>query len=77
MPEHTKPIAETNRFIVLDKYTKEWLVCENGQELSERDTTWSGSLFSDLQNQGYEYLPDLNNPEAMLVNVRVQLQELK
>ena len=33
-------------------------------------------FIQDLQNQGYEYLPDLNTPEAMLANVRVQLQAL-
>ncbi|MGJ3495733.1 type I restriction endonuclease, partial [Piscirickettsia salmonis] len=33
-------------------------------------------LVSDLQNQGYECLADLNTPEKMLVNVRTQLQTL-
>ncbi|HON46634.1 MAG TPA: type I restriction endonuclease subunit R, partial [Kiritimatiellia bacterium] len=33
-------------------------------------------LIQDLVNQGYEYLPALNNPEAMLANVREQLQRL-
>lgn len=33
-------------------------------------------FIADLHNQGYEYLPALNNPEAMLANVRVQLQTL-
>ena len=69
---HYKPIAESNNFIVLDKYNKEWKVSESYQseESLERE------LIQDLQNQGYEYLPALNNPQAMLVNVREQLQTL-
>jgi type I restriction enzyme R subunit len=67
-----KTIAESNRFIVLDKYTQDWKVAENYQ--SEGDL--ERELIQDLANQGYEYLPALNNPEAMLANVRVQLQAL-
>ncbi len=33
-------------------------------------------MIQDLLNQGYEYLPGLNTPEALLANVRVQLQTL-
>ncbi len=33
-------------------------------------------LVQDLVNEGYEYLPALNNPQAMLANVREQLQAL-
>lgn len=72
MPEYTKPIAESNNFIVLDKYTKEWQVAENYQS----EDALERELIQDLQNQGYEYLPELNNPETMLVNVREQLQML-
>lgn len=72
MVDYTKPIAESNRFIVLDKYTQEWKVAESYQ--SEGDL--ERELIQDLVNQGYEYLPALNNPEAMLANVRVQLQTL-
>ena len=67
-----KTIAESNHFIVLDKYNKEWKVAESYQ--SEGDL--ERELIQDLINQGYEYLPALNNPEAMLANVRVQLQAL-
>lgn len=67
-----KAIAESNHFIVLDKYNKEWKVAESYQ--SEGDL--ERELIQDLVNQGYEYLPALNNPEAMLANVRVQLQAL-
>jgi len=33
-------------------------------------------FIADLQNQGYEYLHGLNTPEALLANIRVQLQAL-
>lgn len=66
------PIAESKSFIVLDKYTKEWQVAESYQ--SENDL--ERELIQDLVNQGYEYAPDLTNPEAMLANIRVQLQAL-
>lgn len=67
-----KTIAESKNFIVLDKYTKDWQVAENYQ--SEDDL--ERELVQDLVNQGYEYVPSLNIPEAMLANVRVQLQAL-
>src|SRR5690554_4441757 len=69
---HYTPIAESNNFIVLDKYTQNWHVAESYQ--SEADL--ERELIQDLVNQGYEYLPALNNPQAMLANVRVQLQAL-
>ncbi len=71
MTEYTT-IAESNNFIVLDKYTPEWFVAESYQSEGELE----GDLIQDLQNQGYEYLSDLKTPEAMLANVRVQLQAL-
>ncbi len=67
-----KTIAESNSFIVLDKYNKEWQVKESYQ--SEYDL--ERELIEDLQNQGYEYLSTLNSPKAMLANVREQLQTL-
>ena len=67
-----KTIAESNSFIVLDKYNKEWQVKESYQ--SEYDL--EREFIEDLQNQGYEYLPTLNSPKAMLANVREQLQTL-
>ena len=67
-----KTIAELNRFIVLDKYQREWEVADSYQ--SEGDL--ERELIQDLVNQGYEFLPSLNNPAAMLANVREQLQVL-
>lgn len=65
-------IAESNNFIVLDHYTPEWFVAESYQSEGELE----GDFIHDLRNQGYEYLSDLKTPEAMLANVRVQLQAL-
>lgn len=72
MVDYIKPIAESRNFIVLDKYTQEWKVSESYQ--SEYDL--EREFIQDLQNQGYEYLPSLNTPDALLANVRVQLQTL-
>ncbi|MGE3550773.1 MAG: HsdR family type I site-specific deoxyribonuclease [Geobacter sp.] len=68
----TRPIAESNNFIVLDKYTKQGLVAESYQ--SEYDL--EREFIQDLVNQGYEYLTDLTTPEALLANLREQLQNL-
>ncbi|MFA7494763.1 MAG: type I restriction endonuclease subunit R [Acidithiobacillus sp.] len=67
-----KTIAESNHFIVLDKYTREWTVKDSYQSESDLER----EFIRDLQNQGYEYLPGLCTPEALLVNVRDQLQML-
>lgn len=67
-----KAIAESNNFIVLDKYTKSSQVSEAYQS----EYALEAEFIIDLQNQGYEYLPDLNTPEKLLVNARVQLQAL-
>lgn len=72
MIDYTKPIAETKNFIVLDKYTQECRACETYQS----EYALEEEFIEDLVNQGYEYLPDLNTPEKMLSNVRVQLQAL-
>jgi type I restriction enzyme R subunit len=47
------PIAESNHFIVLDKYTKEWKVAESYQ--SEYDL--EREFIQDLQNQGMNTCP--------------------
>lgn len=67
-----KTIAESNNFIVLDHYSKEWKVAESYQSEGELER----EFIQDLVNQGYEYLPGLTTPEALLANVRVQLQAL-
>lgn len=72
MPEQTKPIIESNSFIVLDKYTQQWEAAEGYQ--SEADL--ERELIQDLVAQGYEFLPQIISQETMLANVRVQLQTL-
>jgi len=72
MVEYIKPIAESNNFIVLDRYFKEWKVAESYQ--SEADL--EREFIQDLVNQGYEYLPGLKTQQALLANVREQLQTL-
>lgn len=67
-----KPIAESNNFIVLDKYTR--IDQLGGGYQTESDL--ERELIQDLRNQGYEYLPELITPEKMLANVRVQLHAL-
>ncbi len=67
-----KTIAESNNFIVLDKYNKDSQVSESYQ--SEYDL--EREFIQDLQNQGYEYVPDLNTPDKLLANAREQLQAL-
>ena len=72
MTNYTTPIAESNNFIILDKYTK-WL---QGNESYQSEHDLECEFINDLKNQGYEYLSDLNTPEKLLVNVREQLQFL-
>ncbi|MCF5186262.1 HsdR family type I site-specific deoxyribonuclease [Pseudomonas simiae] len=72
MVDCTKPIAESNNFIVLDKYTQEWKAAESYQ--SEGDL--EREFIQDIQNQGYEYALGLNTPAKLLSNVREQLQAL-
>ena len=67
-----KTIVESQNFIVLDGYTKEWKVAESYQSESDLEH----EFIQDLVNQGYEFMPGLNNPVALLANVRVQLQGL-
>ena len=72
MTQQTRTIAESNNFIVLDKYVTEWEAGDRYQSESELER----ELIQDLRNQGYEFVPDLTSQSAMLANVRVQLQTL-
>ncbi|AVT08226.1 type I restriction endonuclease subunit R [Paracidovorax avenae] len=67
-----KTIAESNNFIVLDKYMREWKVAETYQSESDLER----ELIQDLVNQGYEFAPGIKTPADMLANVRAQLQAL-
>lgn len=68
-------IAESNNFIVLDDYEK-YSVLNEPSVVYQTESSLEREFIQDLVNQGYEYLPDLNTPEALLANVRVQLQAL-
>jgi type I restriction enzyme, R subunit len=69
-----KTIAESNNFIVLDKYTKYSEVNEP-PAVYQTEAALENEFIQDLINQGYEN-PNLNTTEALLANVRVQLQAL-
>jgi len=70
-----KTIAESNNFIVLDKFTKH----NEANEASvayQTEAALEHEFVRDLIQQGYENPSNLNTPEALLANVRVQLQAL-
>ncbi|WKF66298.1 type I restriction endonuclease subunit R [Streptococcus equi] len=67
----TTPIVETNNFIVLDKYTK---LAQSSTYQTEADL--ERELVSDLRQQGYEYLNNLTTPEALLANLKTQMEAL-
>lgn len=68
-------IAESNNFIVLDKYTKYSVIHETAS-VYQTESSLEREFIQDLINQGYEYLPKLTTPNAMLENARAQLQIL-
>jgi type I restriction enzyme R subunit len=68
----TKTIAETNRFIVLDRYEKDWKLAESYQS----EDALERELIQDLENLGYTFERELNTPAKLLANVRTQLQAL-
>lgn len=70
--QETKTIAESNNFIVLDKYTK---VDQEGSSY-QTEADLEKELIKDLDAQGIKYESDINTPEKLLANVRVQIQEL-
>ena len=72
MLNQTKPIAQSKNFIILDRYDK----CSQVNEPYQSEYALESAFIKDLENQGYEYLREVNSHESMLVNVRKQLQEL-
>ena len=70
-----KTIAESNNFIVLDKYTKHSEVHESAA-VYQTETALEREFIQDLINQGYENPKHITSIEAMLANIRVQLQAL-
>jgi type I restriction enzyme R subunit len=69
---HYRSIAESNNFIILESYQKFEQVSEGYQTEYHLES----EFIQDLQNQGYEYLSDVTNPEKLFANLRTQLQTL-
>ena len=72
---HYNPIAETNNFIVLDKFTK-YNELNEAPSGYQTEAALEREFIRDLVNQGYDNPTNLDTPEAMLANIRVQLQSL-
>lgn len=70
-----KTIAESNNFIVLDKYTK-YNGWSDAPAVYQTEAALEHEFIQDLINQGYENPVNLNTPEALLANARTQLQSL-
>lgn len=70
-----KTIAESNNFIVLDHYNKHSLVNEPST-VYQTEAALEKEFIQDLIHQGYEYVDNLTTNEAMLANIKVQLQTL-
>jgi type I restriction enzyme R subunit len=70
-----KTIAESNNFIVLDKFTK-YLEVNAPPAVYQTEAALESEFIQDLINQGYDNPLNLNTHETMLANVRVQLQTL-
>ena len=68
-----KTIAESNNFIVLDQYKK---FVEEPNAGYQTEGSLERELIGDLQRLGYEYLQGLNNHDALVKNLRTQLQHL-
>jgi len=68
-------IAESNSFIVLDKYTKYSSINDTPTGY-QTESALENEFIQDLINQGFENPAEIKSSEAMLTNVRVQIQAL-
>ena len=68
-----KTIAESNNFIVLDQYNK---FVEEPNAGYQTEGSLEREFIRDLQAQGYEYLQGFNSHDALVKNLRTQLQRL-
>lgn len=66
-------IAELQNFIVLDNYTKSSIVSEPPAGY-QTEAALEREFIEDLISQGYEHVPSLVTPDALLCNARNQLQ---
>ncbi|MBS3895142.1 hypothetical protein, partial [Serratia marcescens] len=71
MTHQTRTIAESNNFIVLDRYINVRETSDSYQSESDLER----ELIQDLQNQGYDFI-SVKSQLTMLANVREQLQSL-
>ncbi len=74
MPQY-KTIAESNNFIVLEKYDKHSTV-NDAPAAYQTEAALEREFIQDLINQGYEHASHIKTMDAMLANVRKQLQAL-
>jgi type I restriction enzyme, R subunit len=72
MNKETKTIIESDKFIILNEYTRDFKTPEHYQTEDDLEK----ELIADLQNQGYEYLKEIRDNESMYKNLRVQIQNL-
>mgnify|MGYP001023171485 FL=1 len=70
--EKTTPIAETVSYIVLDTYETQPKTAQGYQS----EAALEREFIEDLCRQGYEYAQHIKDPEALLRNVRLQLEQL-
>ena len=68
-------VAELPNFIVLDKYPTPSLVGESAATY-QTEADLEREFIRDLEAQGYEYLPAITSPAALLANARAQIQTL-
>lgn len=68
-------IAESNNFIVLDKYTKHSMLNEAPVGY-QTEADLEREFIQDLFNQGFENPTDIKSIEDMLINTRIHIQAL-
>lgn len=74
MPQYNT-IAESNNFIILEKYDKHSTV-NDAPAAYQTEAALEREFIQDLINQGYEHASHIKTMDAMLANVRKQLQVL-
>jgi type I restriction enzyme R subunit len=70
-----KTIAESNNFIVLDKYTRH-AATDGVHTAYQTESALERELIQDLVNQGYDNAKSFVTIDAMISNVRLQLEAL-
>lgn len=74
MPQYNT-IAESNNFIVLEKYDK-YSTVNDAPAAYQTEAALEREFIRDLMNLGYEHASEIKTMDAMLANVRKQLQAL-